>query len=147
LPGVELEQLASALEVGPSAGTQEPVGANLGEAARQDVLEEASVPSDWLIEAFIEHENDVRRAEETVRKLLQLGPGLKVLVTYPRRDAEADWVSQFAELIRTRHGTSSETRLVIVFGYLEAGGVKWAGWDIDGLGRCASVALESGNAA
>ena len=38
---VELQQMTGALEIGPAGRTQEAIGADLGEAAREDVLEEA----------------------------------------------------------------------------------------------------------
>jgi hypothetical protein len=39
--GVELEEVARAFEIGPAAWTQQAVGADLGESAREYVLEKS----------------------------------------------------------------------------------------------------------
>lgn len=94
-----------------------------------------SSPDDWLIEAFVEHENDVRRVPETIRKILQLGPGLKVLVTYPESVPAETLVTRVSELIRKRYGTPPDSRLLLVLGRLASPLPLWRAHEFDGLGR------------
>lgn len=91
--------------------------------------------SDWDIDAFLEHENDPRRLKETVRKLLQLGPGLKVVITYPDQNRVDESVNSVANLIETRFGTPTDTRFLLVFGSLQEDSIHWIGYEFDGLGR------------
>ena len=98
-----------------------------------------STPNDWLIEAFIEHENEIARAEETIRKLLQLGAGFKVLISYPMAKSPSKVLDEIARLVRTRHSTPADTRLLTVFGFLENRAVKWQAHEIDGMGRVATI--------
>jgi hypothetical protein len=97
------------------------------------------VIGDWHIDGYFEHENSIARLEETVRKLLQLGPGLKVVITYPDLDDRDECLESVRELIRNRHGTSSDTRLAVVFGFLAEKRMRLEGYEFDGMGRCARV--------
>ena len=99
----------------------------------------SSDPGDWLIEAFIEHENEISRAEETARKLLQLGPGLKVFISYPMSRPAHYFIERLAHLVRTRHGTPGDIRLLIVLGTLKNRSVTWSAYEIDGLGRASAI--------
>jgi hypothetical protein len=67
----------------------------IGEALRYTVETEylrvdqtwSSVPRDapgeWIIEAFIEHENNISNVPATVRKIMHLGLAVKIIITYP----------------------------------------------------------------
>ena len=90
---------------------------------------------DWLIDAFIEHENNPRRVPETFRKLLQLGPGLKVMITYPSEDSATMFVDSVTGLIQKRFGTAPDARILLIFGFLRSNSVDWQGHEFDGLGR------------
>jgi hypothetical protein len=90
---------------------------------------------DWIIEAFIEHENEISRVPETIRKILQLGSGLKVLVTYPERTDVEKIVRRVSDQIKSRYGTAPDSRLLLVFGRLANALPIWSAYEFDGLGR------------
>ena len=98
---------------------------------------------DRRIEVFVEHENDSRRLAETVRKLLELGPGLKVVVTYPPLASKSDLLSQMSRLIQQRYGTPADSRVTVVFGFLyeHDATVLWEAHELDGMGRISGITL------
>jgi hypothetical protein len=130
----------------PDYGAVGRVGAKLGYKRQAEYLRIDQIwyqeerPPNWTIEAYIEHENSLGRLDMTVRKLLSVGPGLKVLVTYPgaRKDHALDATER---LLRERHGTSPDGRIFLVFGALdrERDRMRLEGHEFDGLGRRCSV--------
>jgi hypothetical protein len=101
-------------------------------------------PEDWRIEAFLEHENNHKRLAETVRKLLELGAGLKVAITYPPVASKAELLSTVSRLIKERHGTPPDSRLTVIFGFLdgEHSIVSWEAHELDGMGRISGGTIE-----
>ena len=100
---------------------------------------ETSSREEWSIEAFLEHENNVDRLPETVRKLLQLGPGLKVVISYPKRADFQKRADEIGSVVAQRFGTLPETRILLIFGFWESPSLYWQGFEIDGVGRVAPV--------
>lgn len=119
------------------------VGKTLGyhiqsEYFRVDQIWYSTLPTDkknWIIEAFIEHENNVTRLPEMVRKVLQLGSGLKVLVTYPEGALVDKLVERTSQQVTQRYGTAPDARILLVLGELAATKPVWFGYEFDGLGR------------
>ena len=91
--------------------------------------------SDWIIDAFVEHENNISKLSETIRKILQLGAGLKVLVTYPEGAPIDQITERVAEQIHDRYGTPADARIVLILGELDGQTPQWSGFEFDGLGR------------
>ena len=94
---------------------------------------------DWIIEAFVEHENEISRVPETIRKILQLGSGLKVLVTYPEGMDVERIVANVSALITSRYGTAHDSRILLVLGQLTTLIPVWSGYEFDGLGRVVAL--------
>ena len=119
------------------------VGVSLGYAVQAEYFRVDQVwycasdinPNDWIIEAFIEHENDISRVPETIRKIMQLGPGLKVLVTYPEGMEVEKIIRRISDQIKSRYGTAPDSRLLLVLGRLTTTLPTWYGYEFDGLGR------------
>jgi hypothetical protein len=97
---------------------------------------------DWRIEAFLEHENNFKRLPETVRKLLELGAGLKVAITYPPAATKGDLLAAIARLIKDRHGTPPDSRVTVIFGFIEGETVFWEAHELDGMGRISGGAIQ-----
>jgi hypothetical protein len=101
-------------------------------------------PEDWWIEAFLEHENNFKRLAMTVRKLLELGAGLKVAITYPPVASKAELLATVSRLISERHGTLPDSRLTLIFGFLdsEQSIISWEAHEFDGMGRISGGTIE-----
>jgi hypothetical protein len=128
------------------------IGRNLGYQLQAEYLRVDQIwyttspetPNDWRIEAFIEHENDVGRLPETIRKLLELGPGFKVAIVYPDPSEKKDALAEITRLIENRYGTPADSRVSVVFGFLDEGkaGVLWEAFEFDGVGRVSVAAVQ-----
>jgi hypothetical protein len=101
-------------------------------------------PDDWRIEAFLEHENNPKRLAETVRKLLELGAGLKVAITYPPSAMKQELLDGVSRLIGQRYGTPPDSRVAVIFGFLDDSEslVSWEAHEFDGMGRISGGAIE-----
>lgn len=101
--------------------------------------------SDWRIDAFIEHENDCRRLLETVRKLLQIGNGLKVIITYQYENKISDEIMSVQKLISERFDNPVGSPIIIVFGTSdnECSYVNWEAHEFDSIGRVSSVSFSN----
>jgi hypothetical protein len=99
---------------------------------------------DWRIEAFLKHENKYKHLPETVRKLLELGAGLKVAITYPPIASKAELLAKVSRLIRERHGMPPDSCLTVIFGFLDGAQsiVSWEAHEFDGMGRVSGGAIE-----
>lgn len=95
--------------------------------------------SDWLIDAYLEHEHNAKKLPELVRKLLAIGGGLKVAITYLDGTAPDALLSQVGAQISARYGVADDMRLLVAFGFLANANLEWEGYMFDGRGR--SIAL------
>lgn len=91
--------------------------------------------NDWHIDTYFEHEHNCAKLPELVRKLLTLGSGLKVAITYPPESRREELLVEVGSQIATRYGVADDTRLLVVFGFLEGTDVAWEGFQFDGRGR------------
>jgi hypothetical protein len=99
--------------------------------------------NDWHIDAFFEHEQNFAKLPELVRKLLALGTGLKVAVTYPPESRREELLVEVGEQISTRYGVPDDARFLVIFGFLDGADVTWEGFQFDGRGR--RIALHGAN--
>lgn len=103
----------------------------------------SSVPAhdraDWIIEAFIEHENKIAKIPETIRKVMHLGPGVKIIISYPEGRKDEEITSAVSDQIKAHYGIAPDARLLVILGRLRDSLPMWRGYEFDGLGRCVEL--------
>ncbi len=73
----------------------------------------------WQIDVFIEHENNIRSANEEVLKLMHLGLGQKVLISFAGENSFENYRKEFGDLISHLHGIPMMQSLTLVICDLE----------------------------